>query len=257
MDKKTVMELAMKTGEMLLASGGSTHKIEGIIRSILNTRELTKTEIFVTTSGIVVTIESKTTGVMTMVKNVPVKSMHMERIALIEEIIFEFINDRISADEALKQLKNISSKNTYSFFTSVIAFGGAASFRTLMFGGTLIDGLASIFVGIFLGIFIKTLNSKSIIGFLVSICGGFVVGYSSVLFMRFGIGSQLDKIIIGSIIPIAPGVPLTHAVNDILNGDYISGNIRAMEALLTGVAIAIGIATSLQFWSLIIGGVFA
>ena len=70
----------------------------------------------------------------------------------------------------------------------------------------------------------------------------------AVLLRSFSIGSNLDKIIIGSLITFAPGVPMAHAIDDILNGEQMSGIIRGLEATLTGVAIAMGIAIAVYVW---------
>ena len=77
----------------------------------------------------------------------------------------------------------------------------------------------------------------------------------AVLLMNFGIGSTLDKIIIGTLMPIAPGVPFVHSVNDILHGDYTSGTTRAYEALLTAAAISTGVAFAMIIWKALGGAV--
>ena len=46
---------------------------------------------------------------------------------------------------------------------------------------------------------------------------------------------------IGSIMPLIPGVPFTNAIRDIANGDYISGSVRMLDALLVFFCIAIGV----------------
>ena len=77
MDIKSVLEFAVTMGERMLANGCGTHRIEGLIKKILEPCELKNYEVFVTTTGIVVTIESEN-GVTTMVKQVPKKKMHTE-----------------------------------------------------------------------------------------------------------------------------------------------------------------------------------
>lgn len=56
-----------------------------------------------------------------------------------------------------------------------------------------------------------------------------------------GLACSLDKIIIGGIIPLVPGIALTNGVRDIAGCDYLSGTIRGIEALLIGAAIALGV----------------
>ena len=201
------------------------------------------------------TVESEETGVTTMVKQVPKKKMHTEHVSLIEDIVNSFINDELTADEAIEELKNVDSKATYPYWVTILAFGMAGAFRTLMFGGQIIDGIASVIAGICMGIFVQALNSNNTFTFLVNCCGGFVAGFMAVLLMNFGIGSTLDKIIIGTLMPIAPGVPFVHSVNDILHGDYTSGTTRAYEALLTAAAISTGVAFAMIIWKALGGAV--
>ena len=255
MNNKSVLEFAVTTGERMLANGCGTHRIEGLINRILKSREFKNYEIFVTTTGIVVTVESEETGVTTMVKQVPKKKMHTEHVSLIEDIVNSFINGELTADEAIEELKNVDSKATYPYWVTILAFGMAGAFRTLMFGGQIIDGIASVIAGICMGIFVQALNSNNTFTFLVNCCGGFVAGFMAVLLMNFGIGSTLDKIIIGTLMPIAPGVPFLHSVNDILHGDYTSGTTRAYEALLTAAAISTGVAFAMIIWKALGGAV--
>jgi len=51
-----------------------------------------------------------------------------------------------------------------------------------------------------------------------------------------------------------PGVALVTAIRDLFNGDYLSGGIRLMDALLTGMCIAIGVGAAIKAFQLMGGG---
>ena len=51
---------------------------------------------------------------------------------------------------------------------------------------------------------------------------------------------HLDKIIIGYIMVLIPGLAMTNAVRNILVGNTISGVMRLIEAVLWAAALAIG-----------------
>ena len=55
-------------------------------------------------------------------------------------------------------------------------------------------------------------------------------------------GSEIDKIIIGSVMPLVPGLLITNAVRDLMSGHLVSGMSKGAEALLTALAIGGGIA---------------
>ena len=56
-----------------------------------------------------------------------------------------------------------------------------------------------------------------------------------------GFPVHYDKIIIGGIMPLVPGIPLTNSIRDFINSDYLSGSIRLIDALLTAFCIAVGV----------------
>lgn len=62
------------------------------------------------------------------------------------------------------------------------------------------------------------------------------------LLVSLGLGRELDKIIIGSVMPLVPGLLITNAVRDLMAGHLVSGLSRGAEAFLTAFAIGTGIA---------------
>ena len=64
-----------------------------------------------------------------------------------------------------------------------------------------------------------------------------------------------DKIVIGDIMPLVPGVALTTSIRDLFNGDYLSGAIHLLDALLTAMCIAVGVGSMIILYQYIPGGV--
>ena len=65
---------------------------------------------------------------------------------------------------------------------------------------------------------------------------------------------RLDGIIIGSIMPLIPGLAFTNAIRDIADGDYISGSVRMLDALLVFFCIALGVGLMFTVYSRVTGG---
>ena len=63
----------------------------------------------------------------------------------------------------------------------------------------------------------------------------------------FSMGSQ-TAIITGAIMPLLPGLAITNAIRDTVNGDLVSGVARTAEALLTAIAIAAGVGVVIALW---------
>ena len=70
-------------------------------------------------------------------------------------------------------------------------------------------------------------------------------------FVMLGFGYSTDKIIIGNIMLLIPGVALTNSIRDMISGDIMAGMLRFCEACLVSLAIAAGYIIA----ALIFGGI--
>ena len=76
----------------------------------------------------------------------------------------------------------------------------------------------------------------------------FLTGCGICSFKALFPGLHLDKIMIGDIMLLIPGLMTTNAIRDILIGDTLSGVIRLIVSLLRAAALALGfIAASFLF----------
>ncbi len=62
-----------------------------------------------------------------------------------------------------------------------------------------------------------------------------------------------DKVLIGIIMLLIPGIMLTNSIRDILLGDIIPGSLRLVEAILMAATLALGMMAAI--W--LMGGISA
>ena len=72
-------------------------------------------------------------------------------------------------------------------------------------------------------------------------CAG-VSALLAVTFTRLGFGHDADKIIIGNVMLLIPGVELVNGMRDFITGDIQAGTMHIAEALFLAIAIAVGAA---------------
>ena len=77
----------------------------------------------------------------------------------------------------------------------------------------------------------------------------------AVMIYHYSFGDSYSKIIIGSLMPLVPGVAITNAIRDIMAGDFLSGTARVVEAVLIAVAIASGAGPVLRIATMMLGGI--
>ena len=62
--------------------------------------------------------------------------------------------------------------------------------------------------------------------------------------------------IIGSVMPMVPGVAFINAIREIVNEDYISGAVRMLDTVTVFLCIASGVGVGILVLNHILGGVF-
>jgi len=86
-------------------------------------------------------------------------------------------------------------------------------------------------------LFSDKIISNKIFGKFFSAVVATFLAFSAV---KLGWVANVDRIIIGNIMTLIPGIGLTNALRDLFTGDSIAGLLRSIEAVLTALAIAAG-----------------
>ena len=131
------------------------------------------------------------------------------------------------------------------YLGAVFAAGGFAAF----FGGTIFDALCAAAIGVFIT-FLDRHTPKYINRMIITVISSLLAGLLGILLSKIGVGTYADKIMIGTIMLLIPGLSFGNSIRDMLGGDIISGALRLIESLLLALMIAFGFALAI----LITGG---
>ena len=148
-------------------------------------------------------------------------------------------------DEALAKMKVISHMPGANLPTQILACAIGSSCFCYLFGGSIPDSLAAVFVGVALCVCQYFMGRAKISKMMQTIFGSMVVTLMGMFMTWAGtlaaVALNMDKIIIGGLIILVPGIPFTTSIRDFFNGDYLSGTIRMIDALIVAVCMAIGV----------------
>lgn len=251
---KQLLNTACKLGRGLLENGGEIYRVEESINFFLTAYGVKDPQIFAIPATIIVTIPSE--GVpLTQIERVVSISQNMNRMHKINDLCRTACREKPDPDRVLAQLDRINSLSPYPFWRMAAAYGVASGFFALFWGGNLRDALIAFIAGIatkFCLSYMDRFNSNIFFSNLVS---SMVIAVFALVGVNIGIGCNLDKIIIGAIMTLVPGVAITNIMRDIISGDIITGTTKIAEVLLVATSIAIGIALSLSAAGAILGGV--
>ncbi|MDR6124987.1 uncharacterized membrane protein YjjP (DUF1212 family) [Bacillus sp. SLBN-46] len=242
-----IMEVCLLAGKIMLQSGGETYRVEDTMMRIAAAFGIQTTHSYVTPTGIIFSAEG-TEPTKTKLIRISERSTDLKKVAMVNSISRSISSGEMNINEALKQLKEIDSLDvTFPFKYQVSAASLASGCFMIMFNGGWNDFLPSMVTGGLGYLSFVYFHRFVPIKFFSEFLASFVIGLLSVLFVKLGLGNQLDKIIIGSVMTLVPGLLVTNAIRDLMAGHLVSGLSKGAEAFLTAFAIGAGIAVVLSF----------
>ncbi len=246
---KKLLSYAMDIGEQMLISGAEVHRVEESIYRMCYALGAIRVDVFIITSSMVVTIHTSDGNIYTQTRRVTSSSSNFEKLHRLNQLSREICEKNLTEQEIQDKLSAAINCRKYPVWLEFVCYSIIAAAFTLFFGGTLIEALFSLFVGAFVRLSIsfsdKIISNKIFCKFI----SAFIATLLAYLAVKFSLISSVDKVIIGNIMTLVPGVGLTNAIRDLFTGDSIAGLLRTIEAVLTALAIAAG-----YFLVVVLGG---
>ncbi len=253
-DEGAVVELAMLAGHILLDNGAEIFRVEEVIQRICDHYQVTSVNEFVLSNGIFITVGSSVEPAFARVEHIPVSGTHLDKVAAIDRLADEIDMGLYTVEEATAKAEEIRRRPEVSRMLRCLASGlGSAAFCCL-FGGDLADSACAFGAGFILYLFMLYVSGPHLSKIVGNLIGSLLVTLICAFFYLFVPGRHMNFMIIGSIMPLVPGVAFVNAIRDIADGDYISGAVRMLDAMLIFVCIAIGVGFGIDIISRLSGG---
>lgn len=252
-DIDSIVHVATHAGKIILESGGEIYRVEETIVRICNSFGIENADSYVTPTGIMVSVCSEK-DTKTLIKRVKSRGNNLQKIHLVNNLSRELYLKKFTVEEFEEKLKEIEQMPIYPYKINIICAGIAAASFSIPFGGNLKDFIAAFFIGIIIKIFVITAEKLSINAFFINSIGGAIAAFLAIILTNLGIGSNINNVIIGSIMLLVPGLVITNAIRDTISGDLVSGLTRAAEAILIAVSIAVGTGMVMNIWINHLGG---
>jgi uncharacterized membrane protein YjjP (DUF1212 family) len=242
-----IMEVCLLAGKIMLQSGGETYRVEDTMMRMAAAFGIENSHSYVTPTGIIFSAEGAEPTKTKLIR-ISSRSTDLKKVAMVNSISRKITNGEINLQSALTLLKELEDLNvTFPFMIQVVAASIASGCFMIMFKGEWNDFIPSMVTG-GLGYFgFLYFHGYISVKFFSEFLASFIIGFLALILVKLGVGSQLDKIIIGSVMTLVPGLLVTNAVRDLMAGHLVSGLSKGAEALLTAFAIGSGIAVVLSF----------
>ena len=237
---KKIMDVCLLAGDIMLKSGAETYRVEDTMMRIAASYENRRSQCFVMATGIIFSIDG---AEPTRLVRVPERSTDLQKVADVNQISRRITGGELSISEAYEELKAVErSPLTYSAWLRIFSAFIASGCFLIMFKGQWSDFIPACIAGGAGFIALVYLHRLVQLKFFAEFTASFIIGALAIGFVYIGFGHQMDKIIIGSVMPLVPGVLITNAIRDLMAGHLVSGLSKGAEAFFTAFAIGSGIA---------------
>ena len=257
-DESQVLEIAMEAGHILLENGAEIARVEETMERICRHFGVEYENFFVLSNGIFTTGNRSgdgTGGQYAKVQHIPVKGAQLDKVVAVNQLSREIEEGRYGIEQIKEELVRIRQMPGKGFLVQVLASGiGSACFCYLL-GGSLVDSMVAFGAGFLLYMFVLLTDKSHISKITKNLCGGALVTLVCICCYRLGAGEDISHMIIGSIIPLVPGVAFTNGIRDLADGDYISGAVRLLDAVLVFLCVAIGVGAMFLIYHRVFGGI--
>ncbi|MCF0128741.1 MAG: threonine/serine exporter family protein [Pseudobutyrivibrio sp.] len=254
-ETKEVLAFAVELGDQLLRNGGEVYRVEDTVLAIMQAYDVEDFDVYVLSNGIFASANEQREDACSMVRHVPLAGYHLTKVDKLNQISRDVCAHVIDLDEAWKQLKAARELPEVGILTRMFFGGLGSGCFTLMFGGGPFEAVAAFIIGFIVQHILEMLNRSSVSKFMGIVLCSIMIAVLTLVLLFFGLGPNYHTTIIGSIMPLVPGIALTTSIRDLNNGDYLSGTIHLIDALMTALCIAAGVGVVIILATSYLGGI--
>lgn len=239
------LDCLLLAGRIMIESGAETYRVEDTMLRMARSLEIEDAQSYVTPTGIILSIGRRQKTKITSISN---RITDLHKISLVNSVSRKLSSKIITLEQAYYELIKIQKTNYFlpiSLQTLTAAL--ASSALSILFGGMWSDMPATFIAGAIGFIVVTVLQELTKVKFFSEFVAALFIGLVAHFAVKFHLGTEIDKIIIGAVMPLVPGLLITNAVRDLMAGHFTSGISKGAEAFLTAFAIGSGIALVVAF----------
>ena len=245
MDYHKLLQAILDIAEEMLVCGAEVERVEDSIERMCYAYGCDRVNAFIITSNIQVTFEDPRGNIITQIRRLKRNDTNFDRLDYLNDLSRYICANKPDLETLVQKYEAVMNRKQLpiwlQYFGAVLVASGSAVF----FGGNFADAIASGVLGIVITLITRILAKIEENQMAKLFISSVIAGFLAIVLVAVGIGSNVDKIMIGGIMLLIPGIAMTNSVRDLLIGDVVTGMIRFVNSLLMAAAIACGFALPL------------
>lgn len=237
--QRELLDATLELGRRMVQSGAEVRRVEDTIRRVLRAYHAKSVEVFSISSMVLCTVRYADGTIWTQSKRIIGYGVNLRKLELYNALAREICRTPLSPQEFRSRLQEIARSRNRDWVDAACYMLSAGSMAPF-FGGNLADALAAALLGLVVFIFDRFLKTPKTNSIVYTLFACLVSGLLSIGFVRIGLGTHLDKILISVVFLFIPTLAFCNSIKDMLYGDILTGMYRLVEALLIATALTAG-----------------
>lgn len=237
------IDLVLRVGELLLASGESTERVNEAMLGLAVAYELPRVEVQVQFTSILVSAHPGGSALpVTGSRAIRRRSPAYWRLHELHRLVQDASIGMLELEDAHTRLAQIKrGRGPYPQWLLVLSFGLIAASASVLVGGGALAAVTA-FVATVLGDrAAAALARRGIAEFFQLLVASSFGATAAALVVSMGNPGQASILVTGAILALLPGRPLVASIQDGITGDLVSAGARLLEVFLMLAAIVAGL----------------
>jgi uncharacterized membrane protein YjjP (DUF1212 family) len=245
-----VLDLALRVGEVQLASGAGAADVTATIVAVTSSYGLPHTEVDVTYTSITASCHRGTElAPVTSLRVVRTRGLDLTRLSDVEKLIRRVTAGAVDSQEAYAELDRITTApHPYPRWVATLAWAGMAAAVAFLVGGGVLLALTAAGITAVIDRVGRLLNRRALPFFFQQIVGGaLATGAALVLYATDLLPSVRPSLVVAAgIVVLLSGLSLVSSVQDAITGYNVTAAGRTMEIVLLTAGLISGVALALR-----------
>lgn len=248
MDYNELASVGTEIGRLLVKYGAEIYRAEESMKRLFTAYGVADSHVFALTTCINVTVCQPGGTPITRICRIDDRCIDLGKIDRLNDLCRRACKMHPSLARLRHEVEAIEQDRGNSKTLRALGFAGVAFAFTLFYGGNAADAAVGGITGLlvyWLQDFFLKYHANS---FFSTILESAVIGVVCLTAAHLDPYLNADRMIIGSVMNLVPGIAITSFMRDILSADYLSGLLRFVESLLVAMAIALGVGAIMVFF---------
>ena len=247
-----ILRTALDVGENLLKNGAAVHRAEDTIERICRALGASHVEVFCIPSLVIASMRMKNGDYSSQTRRIYANNNNFCRMDRLNSISRELCEGKLTIDEAQVQIREANRMTAYSPWLQLLGSILIASGFSVFFGGTLRDALSAGLIA-FLITTLQMILPRTVNALSYTLVSSLLAGLGSILLWHLGLAQNYDKVMIGTIMLLIPGLAFGTSIRDLLCGDTLAGLLQFIQSVLKAIIIAFGYSIAIYLLRSLLG----